>query len=120
MAENARRKGVVSTESGLQYEVVRMGDGPRPTADSKVKVLYTGKLTNGNVFDSTSNRNNEPAVFALKGVIKGWTEALQLMPVGSKYIIYVPSELAYGETGAHDMIPGNAVLIFDIELLSIE
>lgn len=119
LAENAKRDGVTTTESGLQYEVVKMGEGAKPTENDRVKVLYTGKLIDGTVFDSTDNRNGEPATFGLKGVIKGWTEALQLMPVGSKWTIYVPAELAYGERGAGDNIPGNSALIFDIELLEI-
>ncbi len=119
LAENAKREGVTVTESGLQYEVVKMGEGAKPAETDRVKVLYTGKLIDGTVFDSTDNRNGEPATFGLKGVIKGWTEALQLMPVGSKWTIYVPAELAYGERGAGENIPGNSALIFDIELLEI-
>lgn len=119
LAENAKQEGVIVTESGLQYKVVTMGNGPKPAETDRVKVLYTGRLIDGTVFDSTADRDNEPATFGLKGVIKAWTEALQLMPVGSKFTIYAPSELAYGERGAGENIPGNATLIFDIELLEI-
>jgi len=121
LAENAKKEGVIVTESGLQYVVVKMGDGAKPKETDRVKVLYTGKLIDGTVFDSTDKNNNgEPIAFPLKGVIKAWTEVLQLMPVGSKFTIYAPSELAYGERGAGDKIPGNATLIFDIELVEIE
>lgn len=120
LAENAKKEGVITTASGLQYEVVKMGDGAKPKATDRVKVLYTGKLIDGTVFDSTADRDNEPATFGLNGVIKAWTEALQLMPVGSKFTIYAPSELAYGERGAGEKIPGNSALIFDIELVGIE
>ena len=95
-----------------------MGDGAKPTESDRVKVHYTGKLLNGEVFDSSVERG-EPSVFGLRGVIKGWTEILQLMPVGSKWIVYIPSELAYGEYGGGDKIPGNSTLIFEIELLDI-
>lgn len=120
LAENAKKDGVTVTESGLQYEVIEMGNGPKPTETDRVKVRYTGQLIDGTVFDSTNDRNNgEPTQFGLKGVIKGWTEALQLMPVGSKWKLYIPAELAYGERGAGDKIPGNSALIFDIELVEI-
>ena len=119
LAENAKKEGITVTESGLQYEIIENGNGPKPTETDRVKVLYTGKLIDGTVFDSTSDRDNEPAQFGLRGVIKGWTEALQLMPVGSKWRIYIPADLAYGERGGGDKIPGNSVLIFDIELLEI-
>lgn len=119
LAKNAQAEGIVVTESGLQYKVVTMGEGEKPTTDSRVKVLYTGKLLDGTVFDSTEKHGGEPAVFGLRGVIPAWTEALQLMPVGSKFIIYAPSELAYGERGAGENIPGNSVLEFEIELLEI-
>lgn len=119
LAENAKREGVTVTESGLQYEVVTMGTGKKPAATDRVKVLYTGKLIDGTVFDSTDNHGGEPVTLGLNGVIRGWTEALQLMPVGSKWTIYIPSELGYGERGAGENIPGNSALIFDIELVEI-
>lgn len=118
LAENATKEGVVALESGLQYKVEKMGEGDKPALEDRVKVHYTGKLLNGEVFDSSVERG-EPAVFGLRGVIKGWTEILQLMPVGSKWTVYIPSDLAYGERGGGDKIPGNSTLIFDIELLEI-
>jgi FKBP-type peptidyl-prolyl cis-trans isomerase FklB len=116
---NGKKQGIVSTASGLQYEVIAAGKGPLPAASDTVKVNYEGRLLDGTVFDSSYSRN-EPATFPLGGVIRGWTEGLQLMPVGSKYRFFVPSELAYGEQGAGGAIAPNAVLIFEIELLSIE
>lgn len=118
LAENAKREGVMSTESGIQYEVLTQGDGPKPTADDTVKVHYHGTLIDGTVFDSSYDRG-EPAVFPLKRVIAGWTEGVQLMNVGSKFKFHIPSELAYGgrSTGS---IGANSTLIFDVELLSIE
>lgn len=118
LEENAKKEGVTVLESGLQYQVITMGGGAKPTESDRVKVHYTGKLLNGEVFDSSVERG-EPSVFGLRGVIKGWTEILQLMPVGSKWIVYIPSELAYGEYGGGDKIPGNSTLIFEIELLDI-
>lgn len=118
LAENATKEGVTALESGLQYKVEKMGDGKKPVETDRVKVHYTGKLLNGEVFDSSVERG-EPAVFGLRGVIKGWTEVLQLMPVGSKWTVYIPSELAYGERGGGEKIPGNSTLIFEIELLEI-
>ncbi len=117
LAANARREGVVVTPSGLQYEVLAEGDGPAPGKDSVVRVHYHGTLTDGTVFDS-SVRRGEPAVFGVSQVIKGWVEGLQLMKVGSKYRLTVPSELAYGESGAGS-IPPCSVLIFEVELLDI-
>jgi FKBP-type peptidyl-prolyl cis-trans isomerase FkpA len=116
--QNAAREGVVKTASGLQYEVVEKGDGPKPKATDHVKVNYTGTLIDGTKFDSSYDRG-QPAEFPLNGVIPGWTEALQLMNVGSTYRIYVPPDLAYGERGAPPVIGPNATLIFDIELLEI-
>lgn len=113
------KKDVITTESGLQYQVVTEGKGAKPTADDKVKVHYTGTLLDGTKFDSTMDRGGEPAEFPVGGVIKGWTEVLQLMPVGSKYIVWVPSELAYGERGAGQDIKPNSTLKFEIELLDI-
>ena len=118
LAENAKREGVSVTESGLQYEVVTMGEGEKPTAESKVKVHYHGTLIDGTVFDSSVQRG-EPIEFPLNGVIKGWTEGLQLMPVGSKFILYIPYQLAYGEQGAGELIGPYEALIFEVELLEI-
>jgi FKBP-type peptidyl-prolyl cis-trans isomerase len=119
LKENAKKPGVKVTASGLQYKVITEGTGPRPLESDTVKVHYRGTLLDGNEFDSSYKRN-EPAVFPLKGVIKGWTEALQLMKVGSKYQIFLPSSLAYGEQGAGQVIGPNATLIFEVELLGIE
>jgi len=120
LAKNAKRPEVKSTESGLQYEIVTAGNGAKPSADDKVKVHYTGMLIDGEVFDSSVARG-EPIVFQVGGVIKGWQEALQLMPVGSKWKLYIPYDLAYGKKGAGGgLIPPFAVLIFDVDLLGIE
>jgi FKBP-type peptidyl-prolyl cis-trans isomerase FklB len=119
LAENAKKAGVTTTASGLQYEVITMGEGPKPVATDKVTVHYHGTLTDGKVFDSSVDRG-EPATFPLNGVITGWTEALQLMPVGSKFRIFLPSDLAYGERGAGQLIGPHATLIFEVELLSID
>lgn len=118
LEENAKKEGVVTLESGLQYKVITAGTGKKPSADERVKVHYTGSLIDGTVFDSSIERG-EPIVFNTKNVIKGWSEILQHMPVGSKWTVYIPSELAYGEQGAGDKIPGNSTLIFEIELLEI-
>lgn len=118
LAENAKAEGVIVTESGLQYKVNVMGQGEKPTADNEVKVHYEGRLLDGTVFDSSIERG-EPASFPLKNVIKGWTEGLQLMPVGSKFTFYIPYDLAYGENGAGQDIPPYATLIFDVELIEI-
>ena len=118
LAENALREGVITTASGLQYEVIKMGKGKKPTATDKVKVHYHGTLTNGTVFDSSVDRN-EPITFGLTQVIAGWTEALQLMPVGSKFKLYIPQELGYGSQQAGS-IPPYSTLIFEVELLGIE
>jgi FKBP-type peptidyl-prolyl cis-trans isomerase len=119
MQANATKPGVVTLPSGLQYQVLTKGTGPTPKADDTVDCNYRGTLLGGAEFDSSYNRG-EPASFPVGGVIKGWTEALQLMPVGSKWKLFVPSTLAYGEKGAGADIPPNATLIFEIELLSIE
>ena len=116
---NAKKTGVTTTASGLQYTVLTQGSGPKPKATDTVKVNYEGKLLDGTVFDSSYARKT-PATFPLNGVIPGWTEGVQLMPVGSKYRFFVPSALAYGEKGAGGTIGPNAVLIFDVELISIE
>ena len=118
LAENGKRKGVTTTASGLQYEVLKAGDGPKPAATEKVSVHYHGTLLNGKVFDSSVERGM-PITFGVQEVIKGWTEALQLMPVGSKWKIYIPSQLAYGENGAGGDIGPNEALIFEVELLGI-
>src|SRR5690554_1562715 len=118
LEENKARPEVETTSSGLQYEVLEEGNGPKPTAEDRVRVHYHGTLTDGTVFDSSVERG-EPAVFGVNQVIPGWTEALQLMPVGSKYKIYLPAELAYGERGAGGQIGPNSVLIFEVELLEI-
>jgi len=119
LAENAKKKGIITTASGLQYEVVKMGDGAKPLATDEVTVHYHGTTTNGEVFDSSKERG-EPATFPLNGVIAGWTEGLQLMPKGSIFKLYLPSNLAYGERGAGEKIPPHAVLIFEVELLDIK
>jgi len=118
LKENAKKKGVVTTDSGLQYMVVSKGDGPLPAATDKVQVQYKGATIDGNVFDSSYKRG-QPATFQVNQVITGWQEALQLMPVGSKYKLFIPSDLAYGEAGAGRQIGPNAVLVFDVELLDI-
>lgn len=118
LAENGKKAGVTTTASGVQYEVLTQGTGPKPKSTDTVKVHYEGKLTDGSVFDSSLQRG-EPATFRLDQVIPGWTEALQLMPVGSKYRITLPPEQAYGEQGAGP-IPANAILVFEVELLGIE
>lgn len=118
LVDNGKKEGVTTTASGLQYEVIKAGDGPKPVATDKVNVHYHGTLIDGKVFDSSVERG-EPITFGVQEVIKGWTEALQLMPVGSKWRIYIPSDLAYGEQGAGGDIGPNAALIFDVELLGI-
>ncbi len=119
LSENKLKEGVIVTESGLQYKVIKSGDGPSPKITDKVKTHYSGKLLDGTEFDS-SIRKGTPAVFALNQVIKGWIEALQLMKVGDKWELYVPAELAYGERGKSPSISPNQTLIFEIELLGIE
>ncbi|MFZ1728768.1 MAG: FKBP-type peptidyl-prolyl cis-trans isomerase [Bacteroidota bacterium] len=119
LAANKTKEGVITTASGLQYKVIKMGDGPKPTTADKVKVHYKGTLIDGKQFDSSYDRG-EPAVFPVTGVIPGWTEALLLMPVGSKWEVYLPSNIAYAERGAGQDIGANAALIFTVELLGIE
>ena len=118
LAENAKKEGIVTLPSGLQYEVITSGTGRKPKATDKVKCHYEGTLIDGTVFDS-SYRRGEPAVFPLNGVIKGWTEGLQLMSEGAKYRFYIPFALAYGANGAGASIPPYAALIFDVELLEV-
>ncbi len=119
LEENGKKKGIITTASGLQYKVETQGNGQVPVDGDKVKVHYTGKLLNGEVFDSSVERG-EPAEFGVNQVITGWTEALKLMPVGSKYILYIPSDLAYGERGAGQKIKSNSTLVFEVELLGVE
>ncbi len=119
LAENANREGVISLESGLQYEILTEGNGQIPTINDKITAHYHGTLIDGTVFDSSVDRG-EPASFPVNGVIAGWTEALQIMPVGSKWKLYVPSDLAYGERGAGQIIGPYSTLIFEVELLSID
>ena len=118
LLENRTKEGVILTDSGLQYKVLEMGDGPRPTATDSVKVHYRGTLLNGEEFDSSYERG-EPISFVLNKVIAGWTEGVQLMPVGSKFMFYIPPDLAYGPAGGGPIGP-NATLIFQVELLDSE
>lgn len=119
LEENGKKEGVITLPSGLQYRVITVGKGKKPTDTDSVECRYRGTLINGNEFDS-SYRRGRPATFKVKGVIPGWAEALKLMPVGSKWQIFVPSRLAYGERGAGASIGPNATLIFEIELLAIK
>lgn len=119
LAENAKREGVKVTESGLQYEILEPSLGQKPKATDTVRVHYEGTLIDGTVFDSSYKRG-ESITFPLNGVIKGWTEGLQLMSIGSKYKFFIPYQLAYGERGAGQSIPPYAALIFTVELLGIE
>jgi FKBP-type peptidyl-prolyl cis-trans isomerase len=116
--ENGKKPGVITTPSGLQYQVVKEGTGPKPTKENTVTVHYTGTLLDGTEFDSSVKRG-EPATFPVGGVIPGWVEGLQLMTVGSQYKFFIPSSLGYGERGAGGQIPPFATLIFDVELISI-
>ena len=118
LAENAKKEGVITTASGLQYQVLKEGNGKKPTAKDSVKCHYEGFLIDGTVFDSSVQRG-EPAVFGLQQVIAGWTEGLQLMSEGGKYRFFIPYRLAYGEGGAGAMIPPFATLIFDVELIEV-
>lgn len=118
LEENKKRPGVTETASGLQYEVLVQGDGPQPGPTSRVTTHYHGTTIDGKVFDSSVQRG-QPLSFGLNQVISGWTEGLQLMPVGSKYKFFIPHHLAYGERGAGASIPGGAALIFEVELLGI-
>lgn len=118
LEENKKKAGVITTPSGLQYEVITLGTGDKPTLESNVEVNYEGKTIDGKVFDSSYERGTTTS-FKLSNVISGWQEGLQLMPVGSKFRFYIPSELAYGERGAGNDIEPNATLIFEVELLNI-
>jgi FKBP-type peptidyl-prolyl cis-trans isomerase len=120
LAENKKKKGVITTASGLQYMVLKEGTGPKPKATDKVKANYKGTFIDGTEFDSSLKHGNAPATFPVTGVIRGWTEALQLMSVGSKYKLFIPSDLAYGTNGAGRDIGPNMTLIFELELVSIE
>ncbi len=119
LAENQKKEGVQVLPSGLQYKVVKDGNGKKPTSNDQVTVNYRGSLIDGKEFDSSYKRN-EPATFPVGGVIPGWTQALQLMKTGSKWEIYIPSKLAYGEAGVGEVIPPNSTLVFEVELLSIK
>jgi len=116
LADNKTKPGVRTTASGLEYQVLRQGNGPTPKATDRVKVLYKGTLLDGSEFDSTEKHGGEPAEFALNQVVKGWSEGVALMPVGSKYKFWIPAELGYGQGGPSP----NAVLVFEVELLGIE
>ena len=118
MAENAKKDGVVTTDSGLQYEILEEGDGATPKATDKVIAHYEGTLIDGTVFDSSIQRG-EPATFPVNGVIQGWQEVLQMMKEGGKWRVVIPGNLAYGPQGAGEMIGPNETLIFDIELIAI-
>jgi FKBP-type peptidyl-prolyl cis-trans isomerase FklB len=118
LAANKTKEGVKTLPDGLQYKILKQGTGVQPTADDTVSVNYRGTLIDGKEFDSSYKRG-EPATFPVGGVIKGWTEALQMMPVGSKWELYIPADLAYGDRGAGADIPPGATLIFEVELLSI-
>ena len=118
LAENKKKEGVIETASGLQYKVIKMGNGAKPLATDRVKVHYHGTTIDGVVFDSSVERN-DPIVFGLNQVIKGWTEGVQLMPVGSKFIFYIPSDLAYGDRSPSPAIKPGSTLIFEVELFEV-
>jgi len=118
LEENSKKPGIFITESGLQYEIITEGSGPKPVAENMVRVHYEGALTDGTVFDSSYMRD-EPIEFPLMAVIPGWSEGVQLMNVGSKYRLYIPSDIGYGPQGAPPMIPPYATLVFEVELLDI-
>jgi FKBP-type peptidyl-prolyl cis-trans isomerase FklB len=119
LAENKKKEGVITLPSGLQYKIITNGSGRKPAPTDTVTVNYRGTLIDGKEFDS-SFKHGQPATFVLNAVIKGWTEGLQQMPVGSKWNLYIPPDLAYGDRGAANVIPPNATLIFEVELLSIK
>ena len=118
LAENAKKEGVTTLPSGLQYEVIKEGNGKKPSATDRVQCHYEGTLIDGTIFDSSIKRG-EPAVFGVNQVIKGWVEALQLMQEGAKWRLYIPYDMAYGEHGAGEMIPPYSALIFDVELIKV-
>ena len=118
LAENAKKEGVVTLPSGLQYQVIAEGTGKKPSATDRVQCHYEGTLIDGTVFDSSIKRG-EPAVFGVNQVIKGWVEALQLMQEGAKWRLYIPYDMAYGEHGAGEMIPPYSALVFDVELIKV-
>nr|WP_275415222.1 FKBP-type peptidyl-prolyl cis-trans isomerase [Snodgrassella gandavensis] len=119
LSKNKTASGVKTTASGLQYKINHEGSGKKPKATDMVTVQYEGRLIDGTVFDSTAQRNNQPATFPLNGVIPGWTEGLQLMSEGSEFTFYIPANLAYGEQSPTSAIPANSVLIFDVKLLKV-
>ena len=119
LAENAKREEIITTSSGLQYEVLVKGEGDSPKVTDEVTVHYHGTLIDGTVFDSSVERG-QPATFPVNGVIPGWVEALQLMKPGAKYKLFIPSDLAYGERGAGQMIGPNSTLVFEVELISVK
>lgn len=119
LAQNGKRPEVVTTESGLQYEILKKGEGPIPTASDRVKVHYTGMLIDGTVFDSSVERG-QPTTFGVMEVVKGWQETLQIMPVGSKWMVFIPQELGYGSRAKGNVIPAYSALMFEMELLAIE
>ena len=119
LAKNKNAPGVKTTASGLQYKVNHEGSGKKPKATDMVTVQYEGRLIDGTIFDSTAQRNNQPATFPLNGVIPGWTEGLQLMSEGSDYTFYIPAQLAYGEQSPTSAIPANSVLVFDVKLIKV-
>ncbi|MBR5812911.1 MAG: FKBP-type peptidyl-prolyl cis-trans isomerase [Bacteroidaceae bacterium] len=118
LADNAKKEGVVTLPSGLQYEVIKEGNGKKPSATDRVQCHYEGTLIDGTVFDSSIKRG-EPAVFGVNQVIRGWVEALQLMQEGAKWRLYIPYDMAYGEHGAGEMIPPYSALVFDVELIKV-
>ena len=118
LAENKKRSGVVELPNGLQYEILKAGSGPKPKATDTIRAHYIGMLTNGKEFDNSYKRG-QPLQIPVSGVIQGWVQALQMMPVGSKWKLFIPSELGYGERGAGAAIPGGAALVFEIELIEI-
>lgn len=121
LAKNKLNKNIKTTASGLQYEILNEGDGKaKPTANSTATVIYTGKMIDGTIFDSTEKNGGKPAELSLAGVIKGWTEGIQLMSKGAKYRFYLPAELAYGDNGAGNIIPPGSTLIFDVELVDFK
>ncbi|MBR4065773.1 MAG: FKBP-type peptidyl-prolyl cis-trans isomerase [Bacteroidaceae bacterium] len=118
LAENAKKQGIVTLPSGLQYEVIKEGNGKKPSATDRVQCHYEGTLIDGTVFDSSIKRG-EPAIFGVNQVIRGWVEALQLMNEGAKWRLYIPYNMAYGENGAGEMIPPYSALVFDVELIKV-